>query len=53
MGQDSDAKDSDHIPRIHVVSEDKALWLTFGFDREIGIGTQYVKELLAKQLERA
>ena len=53
MGQDSDAKDSDHIPRIHVVSEDKALQLTFSFDREIGIGTQYVKELLAKQLERA
>lgn len=46
-------KDSDLIPRIHVVSEDKALQLTFSFDREMGIGTQYVKELLAKHLERA
>lgn len=46
-------KDSDQIPRIHVVSEDKTLQLTFGFDREIGIGTQYVKELLARHLERA
>lgn len=45
-------KDSDHIPRIHIMSEDKALQLIFGFDREIGIGTQYVKKLLEKYLER-
>lgn len=44
-------KDSDHIPRIYVVSEDKTLRLTFSFDSEIGIGTQYVKKLLEKYWE--
>ncbi|MCB7321210.1 hypothetical protein LIZ87_21055, partial [Lacrimispora sp. 210928-DFI.3.58] len=43
-------KDSDHIPCIHVVSEDKSLQLTFGFDREIGIETQYVKRFLKTYL---
>ncbi|MDO4326456.1 MAG: hypothetical protein Q4E24_10565 [bacterium] len=44
-------KDSAHIPCIHIMSEDKALQLIFSFDREIGIGTQYVKKLLEKYLE--
>ena len=44
-------RDSDYIPCIHIVSEDKTLQLTFGFDREIGVGIQYVKKLLARYLE--
>ena len=42
---------SDYIPCIHIASEDKTLQLTFGFDREIGVGIQYVKKLLARYLE--
>ncbi len=44
-------KDSDHIPWIHIMSEDKSLQLVRGFDREIGIGTQYIRDLLSRYLE--
>jgi len=45
-------KDSDHISRIHIMSEDKSLQLVRGFDREIGIGTQYIRDLLSRHLGR-
>lgn len=32
-------------------SEDKSLQLMCGFDRKIGIGTQYIKDLLSRHLE--
>ena len=34
-------------PVIHIISEDKKLRLAYHFDRDIAIGTQYIKELLA------
>ena len=39
-------KNSRGVPEITVISEDKATRLTYGFDREIGIGSQYIKKLL-------
>ncbi len=43
-------KDENGSPRIHILSEDKKLQLKFPFDREIGIGTGYIIELLEKHL---
>ena len=34
-------------PVIHIISEDKKLRLAYHFDRDIAIGTQYIKDLLA------
>ncbi len=34
------------------MSEDKSLQLVRGFDREIGIGTQHIRDLLSRHLER-
>lgn len=34
-------------PVIHIISEDKKLRLAYHFDRDIAVGTQYIKELLA------
>ena len=45
-------KNGDGIPEITIVSEDKSLRLTYGFDREMGIGAQYIKTLLEDHFGR-
>lgn len=40
----------DKNPQLHIASEDKTFYLTCGFDREIGVGTRYIKELLTRYL---
>lgn len=37
-------------PYIYIISEDKKLHLKYGFDKEIGISPQYIKNLLQKAL---
>lgn len=44
-------KNANGSPRIRIMSEDKSLQLTCGFDREIGIGTHHIKKLLIRYLE--
>lgn len=33
-------------PRIHIISADKKVYLKKAFDKEIGIGTGYIEEVL-------
>jgi len=35
-------------PKIHISSEDKNLQLVCGFDKELPIGSPYIKEILQK-----
>lgn len=44
-------KDKNDIPWIHIVSEDKSLYLKRGYDREISIGSYYIKKLLSNNLK--
>lgn len=45
-------ENNDDILRIHIISEDKLLRLEYGFDKEIGIGTHYIINLLSTYLEK-
>lgn len=38
-------------PEIVIVSEDKSVYLKHGFDREISIGPEYIKNLLKGGIE--
>ena len=44
-------KDQEGYPKIHLSSEDKTIFLKYGFDNEMIIGPQYIEELLSKYLE--
>ncbi len=35
-------------PCIYIISEDKKLHLKYGFDKEIPIGPQYIKDLIER-----
>lgn len=39
-------------PLIYIISEDKKLHLQYGFDKDIPIDTQYIKNLLSHYYER-
>ena len=39
-------KDENEIPWIHIVSEDKSVYMKRGFDKEISVGSQYIKDIL-------
>ena len=34
------------IPLIHIVLEDKSLYMKRGFDKEISVDSQYIKDIL-------
>lgn len=40
------------LPYIHIISEDKKLQLKYGFDKELCIGPQYIKDLLTAYFEK-
>lgn len=39
-------KDENEILWIHIVSEDKSVYMKHGFDKEISVGSQYIKDIL-------
>ena len=43
-------KDTNGFPKIRIISDDKKLQLTHGFDREMMISSAYIKETLRKHL---
>lgn len=44
-------KERDGNPRIHIISADKKVYLKKAFDREIGIGTGYIVNILRDYFE--
>ncbi|MBQ3010787.1 MAG: hypothetical protein IJA20_03660 [Methanocorpusculum sp.] len=45
-------KDGSGHPKINILSEDKAVFIKTGYDRELCIGPGYIRELIEKK-ERA
>ena len=39
-------KDENEIPWIHIVSEEKSVYMKRGFDKEISVSSQYIKDIL-------
>lgn len=39
-------KDENEILWIHIVSEEKSVYMKRGFDKEISVSSQYIKDIL-------
>ena len=45
-------KNEEGSPRIHIGSEDKKLYLEYGFDRELAIDNTYIINLLTNYFDK-
>lgn len=43
-------KDADGHPKINILSEDKAVYIKRGYDKELCIGPGYIREVLENHL---
>lgn len=44
--------DKDGVPKMRIISDDKKLQLTRGFDSEMVISSMYIKEVLKKHFTK-